>query len=110
VIDQLYGAMPPVACKVCEYWVRALVVGSDEVMMTSGFGVIVTGGTVVGGNALGATRIVIVVEVTCAGLLLSVTAVVKVEVPLAVGTPEIAPVDGDRLNPAGMLPEMIVQV
>jgi hypothetical protein len=54
--------------------------------------------------------IVAVVDVTWVGLLLSVTVAVKVEVPLAVGTPEIAPLDDDRLKPGGRLPERIAHV
>jgi hypothetical protein len=84
--------------------VPTLVEGSVEVKIVSGEGVIVVGGTV------GATTMVALVEVTWVGLLLSVTLAVKVEVPLAFGTPEIAPLDGDRLRPAGRLPEMIAQV
>lgn len=87
-----------------------LVEGSAEVVITSGDGVSVVGGAVVGGSALGATMIVAVVDVTWVGLLLSVTVAVKVEVPLAVGTPEIAPLDDDRLKPGGRLPERIAHV
>jgi hypothetical protein len=41
---------------------------------------------------------------------LSVTVAVKVEVPIAVDVPEIIPVDGVRLKPAGSLPDVIDQV
>jgi hypothetical protein len=44
------------------------------------------------------------------GLLLSRTAAVKVNVPLAVGVPEITPLLADKANPAGRLPELIDQV
>ena len=40
----------------------------------------------------------------------SATAAVKFAVPLAVGVPEIRPVDVFRLSPAGRLPEMKDQV
>lgn len=40
----------------------------------------------------------------------SATAAVKVAVPLAVGVPEIRPVDVFRLRPAGRLPETKDQV
>jgi hypothetical protein len=44
------------------------------------------------------------------GLLLSVTAAVRVDVPLWVGTPETIPVDCARDNPAGNLPVAIDQM
>ena len=44
------------------------------------------------------------------GLLLSLTVAVKVEGPLAVGLPEIAPVTGFRLRPAGKLPDVMDHV
>jgi hypothetical protein len=44
------------------------------------------------------------------GLLLSTTVVVKVEVPVLVGVPEIVPVEGVRVSPAGRPPEVIDQV
>jgi hypothetical protein len=43
-------------------------------------------------------------------LLLSVTVVVKVEVPVAVGVPEMVPVVAARVRPAGRLPELIDHV
>jgi hypothetical protein len=42
--------------------------------------------------------------------LLSVTCIVKFEVPGLVGVPEITPVDGARDNPAGKVPALIDQV
>jgi hypothetical protein len=45
----------------------------------------------------------------CGGFPASVTVAVKLDVPLAVGVPEIAPL-ADRLRPAGRLPEVIDQV
>ena len=41
--------------------------------------------------------------------LASVTCTVKLAVPVAVGVPEIVPVLGARVSPAGKLPEMIDQ-
>jgi hypothetical protein len=61
-------------------------------------------------SAFGVTVIVVLVEAVCEGLLLSVTVATKVEVPLLVGAPEMVPVDGVRINPAGKLPELIVHV
>ena len=70
--------------------------------------------TVAGGNAddvmassVGATTTDAVVEADCAGLPLSVTVVVNVDTPLAVGTPEIVPADDARVKPWGSLPEVI---
>ncbi len=57
-----------------------------------------------------ATVMEVAADWVCAGLLLSVTVTVKLEVPLAVGVPEMMPVDGDRLRPAGRVPEVIDQV
>ena len=61
-------------------------------------------------SVVGLTRIAAVADLVCAGLLLSVTVTVKVEDPLAVGVPEIIPVDDARVTPAGRLPELIDQV
>ena len=58
-------------------------------------------------SAVGATVTDVVVEVIWAGLLLSVTVAVKVEVPMAVAVPEIMPLDGARFSPAGSLPDAI---
>jgi hypothetical protein len=57
-----------------------------------------------------AIAIVMGVDAFSAGLLLSVTAAVKPEAPLVVGIPEIFPVEGVRINPAGSLPEAIDQM
>ena len=46
-----------------------------------------------------------VTDLAWPGELASVTAAVKVAVPLTVGVPEIKPVDVFRLSPAGRLPE-----
>jgi hypothetical protein len=48
-------------------------------------------------------------DLVCTGLLLSLTFAVKVNVPLAVGVPEITPLPADSVNPAGRLPELIDQ-
>ena len=62
-------------------------------------------------NVLGAalTAIDSCAEAVCAGDALSFTLTVKVEVPLAVGDPEITPAP-DSDNPAGKLPEAIYHV
>ncbi len=51
-----------------------------------------------------------VTDLVCAGEPASAMAAVKVAVPLAVGVPEIRPVEVFRLSPAGRLPEMKDQV
>jgi hypothetical protein len=57
-----------------------------------------------------ATTIDIAADFVWTGLLLSLTATVNLNVPLAVGVPEIAPLLADKLRPAGRLPERIDQV
>ena len=49
-------------------------------------------------------------DFVCAGLPLSATVIVKFEVPVALGVPEITPVASARVNPAGKLPELIDHV
>jgi hypothetical protein len=58
----------------------------------------------------GAMTIDSVTDLVWAGLSESVTAAVKVAVPVVVGVPEIRPVDVFRLSPAGILPETYDQV
>ena len=53
-----------------------------------------------------ATTIEVVTDFVCAVLPESVTVAVKLDVPVAVGVPEIAPVVADRVRPAGRLPEV----
>jgi hypothetical protein len=59
--------------------------------------------------ANGGTTVVIVIdsalEADCCGLPASVTVIVKLNVPAAVGVPEIAPVDALIVTPSGKLPE-----
>jgi hypothetical protein len=45
-----------------------------------------------------------------AGLLLSLTVAVKLDVPLVEGVPEMIPVVAARVSPAGRLPAVIDQV
>lgn len=56
------------------------------------------------------TAIAVVAEAAWAGLLLSVTVVVKLDDPLPVGVPEIVPVDALKVSPLGNLPEVMDQV
>ena len=62
--------------------------------------------------AIGAGAMVSEIEADLfwAGLDESATAAVKLKVPLAVGVPEMRPVDAARLRPAGSEPEVIDQV
>jgi hypothetical protein len=53
---------------------------------------------------------VIVAVADCAEELESTTETTKEELPLAVGVPEMIPVDGARLSPAGSCPEAMLQV
>jgi hypothetical protein len=43
----------------------------------------------------------------CAGLPESVTPIIKLDVPLVVGVPDITPFCSDRASPAGRLPDVI---
>jgi hypothetical protein len=56
------------------------------------------------------TTIEVVADLVWTGLLLSLTATVKLDVPFADGVPEMTPVVADMVNPAGRLPEGIDQV
>jgi hypothetical protein len=58
------------------------------------------------GGAAAATTIERGTDWDCAGLPASVTFAVKLEVPLAVGVPEIRPVLAVKVSPAGRLPVM----
>lgn len=55
-------------------------------------------------NVVAPTVIEVAADLVCVGLPASVTVTVKLAVPLAVGVPEITPVAGARVNPAGKLP------
>jgi hypothetical protein len=48
-------------------------------------------------------------DLVCTGLPASVTVAVKFAVPVAVGVPEMSPVAGVRVRPAGRLPAVIDQ-
>ena len=61
-------------------------------------------------NRAGATAIDIAADFVCVGLPLSLTVTVKLDVPVAVGVPEITPVAAARVTPAGRLPELIDHV
>lgn len=61
-------------------------------------------------NAGGAMTSEIDVDAVCAGLEESTMVAVKLKVPFAVEVPEMTPVPGARLSPAGRLPDVIDQV
>ena len=50
------------------------------------------------------------VETDCAGLAESASEIVKLNVPLTVGIPEITPVDATRERPVGNCPDVIDHV
>jgi hypothetical protein len=56
------------------------------------------------------TAIDVTADLCCAGLPLSVTVTVKVDIPDELGVPEITPVVAARVNPDGRVPEVIDQV
>jgi uncharacterized protein YsxB (DUF464 family) len=66
--------------------------------------------TVKVGGAGAATAIERGTDLLCAGLPASLTVTVKLDVPLAVGVPEIRPVLAIKLSPAGRLPPVMDQV
>jgi hypothetical protein len=97
VIDQVYAGVPPVADMGLEYAVVAVPPGSEaEIVNAGGVGA--------------ATTIERVTDLVCAGLPASVTVAVKLDVPLAVGVPEISPVLAPKASPAGRLPALMDQV
>jgi hypothetical protein len=85
MIDQLYGGVPPDALNVCTY-------GTPTVPLKIGATVVMTNG-----GWLMVRLTVPVAEV----LALSVTWTEKLNVPPAVGVPEMLPVDPSTVNPAG---------
>jgi len=95
LIDQVYGDVPPFACSTVEYCELTVPEGRLEVPIA---------------RPAGAMAIDNVTDLVCAGLSESATEAVKLAVPLAVGVPEIRPVDVFRLRPAGILPETKDQV
>ena len=56
------------------------------------------------------TAIEVATDSVCAGLPLSLTIAVKLDVPVVTGAPEIVPVVAASVNPEGRLPEEIDQV
>lgn len=92
---QLYGDVPPVACNVVEYAVSAVPEGS-EVVVTEG-----------GCAAADTVMLNAFVPVLFAA---SVTCTVNEDAPVAVGVPEITPVEATKVRPAGKVPALRFQV
>jgi hypothetical protein len=94
---QLYGVVPPLAVSVAEYTVPACPAGNALVVICTG-------------TAVALTVSVNVFVVVCAvGVVESVTFAVKLNVPAAIGVPEIVPVP-DSVTPAGSAPEAMLQL
>jgi hypothetical protein len=62
------------------------------------------------GGAAAATTSERATDFVCAGFPESVTVTLKLDVPVALGVPEIRPVAGVRVSPAGRLPTEMDQV
>ncbi len=87
--------MPPVADMGLAYAVLAVPAGSEAEIVNAG-------------DAGAATTSDRATDLVCTGLDESVTLKVRLEVPLAVGVPEIRPV-AVRVSPAGRLPDVMDQ-
>ena len=84
--------MPPVA----DIWLEYAMLAVPETSEAE---------TVSAGGATTSERLL--TDLVCAGLDESVTVKDRLVVPLAVGVPEIKPVDGFRLSHAGRLPDQL---
>lgn len=98
VIDHVYAGVPPLACNVRAYAVPSVPDGNDNVVIVSELA------------PLAATAIDSTADAVCAGFPESVTRIVKLEVPLATGVPEITPVDAASVKPRGRAPDVSDQV
>ena len=83
--DHVYGGVPPVALSGCEYATPTVPAGNEEVVMLK------AGALIVNDKAAVADPVA-----------LSVTLIMKLDDPAAVGVPDIVP--PERLNPAGSDP------
>ena len=90
-IDQVYGGIPPLACKLCEYGVPTVPFGKFAVTIFKGGGVI--------------TSLSVCVS---APPFVSVTLAVKFAIVVVAAVPAIWPVEFN-VNPAGKLPLAIDQ-
>jgi hypothetical protein len=92
----VYGAVPPIAVRVCEYGVPATPAGSEVVVNCSGKLI---------------TLMVTVVVPLCCGVPESVTLKIYGVAPVAtVGVPLICPVEALNVSPAGSVPAVNCQV
>jgi hypothetical protein len=94
VIDQPYGAIPPVACRRFAYVEPMVPDGRLEVVIPSG---------------VGATTSESETVLVCEGFDESAIAAVKLVMLTAVGVPEISPVVAERLTPLGSPPAVMDQ-
>jgi hypothetical protein len=94
---QLYGVVPPLACKAAEYGWLVVPLGNDEVEITSGLGAGVAAATLKESDCLA----------VCPDE--SNASTVKEKVPDAVGVPERVPVVETSPIPGGKKPENISQ-
>jgi hypothetical protein len=86
--------VPPLADREFEYAVPCVLEGKLDVVIA---------------RAAAATAIERLTDLTCAGLPASATVAVKLNVPAAVGVPEIRPVLDARESPAGRAPDEMDQ-
>ena len=93
VTDHVYGVVPPLACSVVAYAVPVVPPGSDDV--------------VTNGGCAATAMLNAFVPVLFAA---SFTCTVNDTVPAVVGVPEITPVDATKLNPAGSVPALTLQL
>jgi len=93
----VYGVVPPLAASVTLYAVPCVPLANELVVM-------LTGVTLVFMTMLSAF------DAVCAGVVESVTFTVKLNVPEAVGVPEITPLVGMMLSPEGSEPALMLQL
>jgi hypothetical protein len=91
LIDQVYGAKPPVSATAAEYATPFWAVGSDVVLI----------------DIADTTIESAFVPVPAVGVVESVTLTVKLNVPVVVGVPVIAPVEAFSERPLGNEPVVI---
>src|SRR5262249_38223950 len=93
--DQVYGAVPPLACRRLEYDEPFVPEGKLDVVIARA------------GAAMASER---VTDLLCAGLDTSMTLKVRLDVPLPVGVPEIVPLLAAKARPVGRVPLVMDQV
>lgn len=96
--DQVYGPVPPVALSVCVNALPTVPVTEEGATIDSGL-TAAADCTPVTCSDMGR-------DAVCVGLLVSVAVAVKFAVPEVEGVPVMAPVVGERDNPAGSWPEV----